>query len=75
MGKKSRSKEERRNMGNGKQRKEEAEKNKRFNRTRRRQGLFYEGMKGGVQGRVRRSRKGERGELDTEEEISHKELR
>lgn len=29
----------------------------------------------GVQGRVRRSRKGERGELNTEEEISHKELR
>lgn len=29
----------------------------------------------GVQGKVRWSRKGERGELDTEEEISHKDLR
>lgn len=44
MGKKSRSKEERRNMGDGKQGKEEAEKNNRFNRTRRRQELFYEGI-------------------------------
>lgn len=74
MRKKSRSKDERRNMGDSKQGKEEAEKNKRFNRTRRRQGFFYEGI-GRSEGRVRRSRKGERGELDTEEEISHKELR
>lgn len=43
MGKKSRSKEEKRNMGDGKQGKEEAEKSKRFDRTRR-QGLFYEGI-------------------------------
>lgn len=36
---------------------------------------YFMKVLGGVQGKVRRSRKGERGELDTEEEISHKELR
>lgn len=35
---------------------------------------YFMKILGGVQGKVR-SRKGERGELDTEEEISHKELR
>lgn len=36
---------------------------------------YFMKVLGGVQGKARRSRKGERGELDTEEEISHKELR
>lgn len=36
---------------------------------------YFMKILGGVQGKVRRNRKGERGELDTEEEISHKELR
>lgn len=36
---------------------------------------YFMKVLGGVQGKVRRSRKGERGELDMEEEISHKELR
>lgn len=36
---------------------------------------YFMKVLGGVQGKVRRSRKEERGELDTEKEISHKELR
>lgn len=74
MGKKSKSKEERRNMGDGKQGKEEAEKNNDSIELGEGKDYFMKVL-GGVQGKVRRSRKGERGELDTEEEISHKELR